>query len=351
MKRSISTLGEHLNRLGRRCSNGPQRCKQRLRRPLRCEPLEDRMLLSLYYVNAVGGSDSYNGLAAAHTSGTTGPWQTLTKVNNSTSKTNPGDSVLFKRGDVWHGQLTTDNGSSAGRITYGAYGDPAAAKPLILGSTAEDSTSNWANVGTNLWQTTATIDPSADAGNVIYNNGQSCGVKYTSSGSLASQGDWYENSSRYVTIYSASNPASYYSSGGVEIALTRNIVQGGSYVTMQNLDLRYGGFHGMDFENKHDITVANCDLSFMGGVYSGSSRMGNAIQFYGSVSYILVEGCNIWDIYDAGISNQYYGSATVSEHDIVYRNNIIGNCEYALEAVAQLRDDDVQHFLGAEHLP
>ena len=107
---------------------------------LRCESLESRMLLSVYYVDAINGKDTYTGLAGTYTSGTTGPWQTLAKVNSKTFKA--GDQVLFQRGDVWRGQLVTRSGSSSGRITYGAYGDPSLAKPLFLGSAEEDSTSN-----------------------------------------------------------------------------------------------------------------------------------------------------------------------------------------------------------------
>jgi hypothetical protein len=158
-------------------------------------------------------------------------------------------------------------------------------------------------------------------------------VKCYSLSDLVSQGNWYQ-SNRYVTIYSASNPASYYSSGGVEIALGRNIVQGGNYVTVQNLDLRYGGFHGIQFDGKTNVTVADCDISFIGGIYSGSSRLGNAVEFYASVSNILVEGCNIWEVYDSGITNQYYGTGAVSQHDIVYRNNVIGDCEFPIEVVS-----------------
>ena len=51
------------------------------------------MLSAVYYVDAVNGNDSYSGLAGAFTSGTTGPWKTIAKVNAATL--NPGDSVLF----------------------------------------------------------------------------------------------------------------------------------------------------------------------------------------------------------------------------------------------------------------
>jgi len=50
-----------------------------------------------YYVDATNGNDSNNGI-----SGLT-PWKTIAKVN--ASNFNPGDQILFKRGEVWREQL------------------------------------------------------------------------------------------------------------------------------------------------------------------------------------------------------------------------------------------------------
>ena len=46
-----------------------------------------------YYVDATGGSDNNDGTGA--------PWQTVAKVNATTFQ--PGDSILFKRGETWTG--------------------------------------------------------------------------------------------------------------------------------------------------------------------------------------------------------------------------------------------------------
>ena len=51
----------------------------------------------------------------------------------------------------------------------------------------------WTNVGTNLWTTASAIDGSVYAGNVIYNNGESCGLKCYSLSDLNGQGDWLSN--------------------------------------------------------------------------------------------------------------------------------------------------------------
>ena len=76
-----------------------------------------------YYIDPAG-NDTNNGTSQATA------WKTLTKVKNATFK--PGDSVLFKRGGVWHGSFSIKSPGSAGNpIYYGAYGS--GAKPTFHG--------------------------------------------------------------------------------------------------------------------------------------------------------------------------------------------------------------------------
>ena len=82
--------------------------------------------LPSYYVDATGGNDANTGLSP------TEAWQTIAKVNAATF--NPGESVLFKRGETWSGtQLTLDNDS----ITIDAYAsgvNPILENPGVYGS-------------------------------------------------------------------------------------------------------------------------------------------------------------------------------------------------------------------------
>ncbi len=78
-----------------------------------------------YYVDAVNGSDTNNGLS------TDSPWRTVSKASNRLFQ--PGDAVLLKRGCVWHEQLSVwSSGTEAAPITYGAYGEGAA--PILNGT-------------------------------------------------------------------------------------------------------------------------------------------------------------------------------------------------------------------------
>lgn len=78
-----------------------------------------------YYVSSSEGTDTNSGLSSAQ------PWKTIAQVNRGRLK--PGDSVLFKRGDLWRETLQpSTSGAMGNRITYGAYGS--GSKPVISGS-------------------------------------------------------------------------------------------------------------------------------------------------------------------------------------------------------------------------
>ncbi|GFZ79011.1 hypothetical protein GCM10008018_25720 [Paenibacillus marchantiophytorum] len=77
-----------------------------------------------YYVDAVNGSDSNDGLSHATA------WQSLSKVNNMVFM--PGDRILLKAGGVWTGQLyPKGSGTEGNPITIDQYGT--GSKPLIQG--------------------------------------------------------------------------------------------------------------------------------------------------------------------------------------------------------------------------
>ena len=85
---------------------------------------------------------------------------------------------------------------------------------------------------------------------------------------LKAQGQfWYDNDQRALYVYSGDNPAKRY--GSVECALYRHIINegGASYVTYENLALRYGAAHGIGGGSTHHIIARGLDISFIGGAY------------------------------------------------------------------------------------
>src|SRR5208282_5751694 len=78
-----------------------------------------RASATTYYVSSSAGNDSNSGTSAST------PWQTIAHVNGQTF--HPGDSILFKRGDVWNESLApASSGSSGNPIMFDAYGTGAA---------------------------------------------------------------------------------------------------------------------------------------------------------------------------------------------------------------------------------
>lgn len=70
---------------------------------------------TVYYVNATQGSDDNEGAAIEK------PWKTINRVNQAHFK--PGDSILFRSGQVWHEELVIrDSGTAGSTIAFGSYG-------------------------------------------------------------------------------------------------------------------------------------------------------------------------------------------------------------------------------------
>jgi hypothetical protein len=78
-----------------------------------------------YYVDAKNGNDGNSGTSP------TSAWKSLERVGGFQFQ--PGDSVLFKRGEIWREQLNFPSSGAEGRpIVLDAYG--AGALPVISGA-------------------------------------------------------------------------------------------------------------------------------------------------------------------------------------------------------------------------
>ncbi len=176
-----------------------------------------------------------------------------------------------------------------------------------------------------------------DVGNIIFDHGAACGWKRWSIKEVGRPGDYfYDAAEERVFAYAEKNPGAAHDS--IELALRRHIVdQGGRHdVVYDGLALRYGAAHGFGGGNTARLVIRNCDLSYIGGGHQLTKpdgtpvRFGNAVEFWGACRDHLVEGCRIWEVYDAGLTNQGRGPDSVQEN-ITYRNNLVRNCEYSFE--------------------
>ena len=186
--------------------------------------------------------------------------------------------------------------------------------------------------------TASVADPlDVDVGNVIFDDGKACGWKKWSVEQLQNPYDYYyDGSSWRVFLNSEVNPATAHKN--IELAMRRHVVdQGGAHhVVYDGLAVKYGAAHGFGGGATHHLVIRNCDLAYIGGGHQFTRpggrpvRFGNAIEFWGAAHDNLVEGCRIWEVYDAALTNQGRGPSS-KQVNITYRNNVIWNCEYSFE--------------------
>lgn len=275
-----------------------------------------------YYVNAVSGNDKDDGSSDALA------WQSLSKVN--AAQLLPGDQVLFRRGQIWRGQLIPQSGHSGtnGRIVYGAYPENSDPLPQLLGSV---HCLGWTNQGGNVWRChTDFAAYGVEVGNLIFNDGQGVGIKRRYQSEVNSQDEfWFDPATKALKLYSTDDPAKRYRS--LEAALTRNIIDipGKAYITIQDLELKYGAAHGVFATNVTHITVLRCTFRYIGGGYlylsTGPERYGNGIEFWAGANNCQVNRCRFYDIFDTGVTNQFSGSTPVDQYNIDYFNNLFVN--------------------------
>lgn len=177
---------------------------------------------------------------------------------------------------------------------------------------------------------------SADVGNIIFDEGKMTGVKKWREADLKNEGDYFYDAKTWqVKLRLDANPATRFQR--IELALRQHIIDQNdrAYIMYENLALSCGAAHGFGGAATDHITIRDCDLSYIGGGHqlTGADgtpvRFGNGIEFWSDASNCLVEGCRLWEIYDAALTNQGMGRNV--QQNITYRRNVIWNCEYSFE--------------------
>ena len=169
-----------------------------------------------YYLDSSAGDDSNSGLSPSSA------WLTIGKVNSTALA--PGDTVYFRRGEVWRETLEPQKGGAAGRpVTFTAYGS--GAPPIISGS---DVVKGWIADNAPIYHAHC-----AKPNNVYVDGGPGWGLtracclsaeSCTQSGLCAmgpiTAGSWYWNpatSDLYVWLADGSNPADHTVEAAVRI--------------------------------------------------------------------------------------------------------------------------------------
>ena len=207
-----------------------------------------------YYVSSSLGNDANSGTSAS------AAWQTVAKVNAQTFA--PGDSVLFRRGDVWNESLVAStSGTSGNPITFDAYG--AGPAPNLTGYYAVP-TNAWINLGSNAWKAPV---PATFATINFCLFGSVWGQKVSAATSnLIDQWDFYF-ANGFVYVYATSNPATYYNVPIVPMALTNTPViniNGKSWLTYQHFLINWFDQYGVYVQGTSDhLVFANMEADSM----------------------------------------------------------------------------------------
>jgi len=242
-----------------------------------------------YYVSSSTGNDANSGSSSST------PWQTIAHVNGRSFQ--PGDSILFKRGDVWNESLApASSGSSGNPITFDAYGSGAA--PNLTGYYAVPATA-WVLVTGNAWK--APVPATYTTVNFCL-FGSVWGQKVTAgSSNLTAQWDFYL-ANGYVYVFSIGNPGTYYNEPIVPMALS-NVpvinVSGQSWLTFQHFLVNWFDQYGVYVQGTSDhLVFANMEADSM--IPQGTQPLGfyvneNApgpgdIKIYNSEAHLNYDG-------------------------------------------------------------
>jgi len=243
---------------------------------------------STYYISSSTGNDNNNGTALASA------WKTMGHVNGQTFQ--PGDSILFKRGDVWNEGLTPpSSGSSGSPITFDAYGT--GAPPNLTGYYALPTTL-WALVSGNAWKAPLPA---------VYSTINFClfgtvwGQKVApATSNLSAAGNFYF-ANGFLYVFAVGNPGSFYNESIVPMALS-NVpvinINGKSWLTFQHFLLNWFDQYGVYVQGVSDhLVFANMEADSMipqgtqpQGFYVNESAPGPGdIKIYNSEAHLYYD--------------------------------------------------------------
>lgn len=329
---------------------------------------------NVYYVSAEG-NDENDGLTPESA------WKTLEKV--SSFDFCAGDSVCFRRGDLFRGFVKTRAG-----VKYCAYGE--GEKPKLYGSEkdlADPGLWELYDEDKNIWKLT---EPILDCGTLVFNGGEEHSRKLIPSyrnGRFVCRYDEEKdfiisdemtrdldifckydakttvkpsknedfpipdlNWDSYGELYlrcDAGNPGEIF--GSIEALARRHMffVGKNENVTIENLCLKYIGTHAISASSTRSLHVTGCEIGWVGGAiqhYLGTdpnypegrrgsvTRYGNGVEIYGGCDDYIVKNCYIYQVYDAAITHQITTNGKRFElKNIKYTGNLVENCVYSIE--------------------
>ncbi len=335
-----------------------------------------------YYVG-IGGNDANDGKSPETA------WATIDRVNAANLQ--PYDMVVLERGGTYYGHFDVPK---TGGITYSAYGE--GAKPII--KTAIDGLKNkWTEHPDydNVWvyssEELAKVKPALsgglntyDIGSVVFNFGiEGATEEYADkarsietlinglpeeiSGHDATK-HTHEVDSKYrylfatdndnmiedrtgtelykLYLYCEENPESFNPNKDfISIDISERygnfeFQEGTENVTVNNLDLRFGGF-GFFATGCNNIVMSYCKTSFAGGFWDGTTvRYGGGSGAWRESDTMIFDHCYFYEQFDSGVTPQYNcpqgadwgkNEPTAVFKDFITECCLFEKCEWTLE--------------------
>lgn len=340
-----------------------------------------------YYVST-DGDDSNDG-KTPETS-----WKTLNRVNNTWFS--HGDGVMFKRGDLFRGEVQTQPG-----ISYGAYGT--GAKPKFYGW--DENLANpslWIQIDSenHIWKYTKKI---LDPGTLVFNEGEEHCRKliptyknlqfvcrddetciFDMKKEMTQDLDLFWHFDQLLTrnpskgedfpvpctgnncfgdLYircDKGNPGEVFNSIEAIVFRFAFMVGENPDVKIDNLCIKYYCFGVVANGHSVGLSVTNCEIGWIGGCiqhYFGTdpnypqgtrgtvTRFGNGVEIYGGCENYNVSDCYIYQSYDAAMTHQINTTKKIIMKGIRYTDNLIENCVYGIEYFLDQLEDESESYM------
>jgi len=268
-----------------------------------------------YYVSSSSGNDGNGGNSSVTA------WQTIARVNSQTFL--PGDSILFRRGDIWNESLVPSSSGAVGNpITFDAYGTGPA--PNFTGYYAVPPA--WVLVTGNAWK--IALPASYSTINFCL-FGSVWGQKVAASTSNL-MGKWdYYFANGYLYVFSVGNPASFYNTAIIPMGLS-NVpvinVNGKSWLTFQHFLLNWFDQYGVYVQGASDhLVLANMEADSM--IPQGTQPLG----FYVNES---APGPSDIKLYNSEVRAHNYGWGQANDRNLLGR---FGTQTFSLPRLAKVQ--------------
>ena len=258
-----------------------------------------------FYVSSSLGNDGNSGLSES------APVRTLARL--ASLGVRAGDTVRFRRGDVWRETLVVPAaGTASAPVVLTTWGT--GTRPVISGSNLV--TSSWSVWNGSIWRTPLVGSPAA-----VFFDGVR-GTRIDSRGALTADRQWAADG-YYLYVYSSTNPGTRYRQPGIEIPVRPRVidVDTRSYVHIVGLAAVHGNdpsTGGIRVNASEHVRLTDC---------RASGNVGNGIQASGTKPYpndLRVDGCEVTDNGQSGISF-LVGKGTAARGQQVLRSYVAGN--------------------------